>query len=103
MIGVAATYFTSIIVPFSGVQASVTGDNPPGTQVYLGYGTAAPAPPANGYGNYEILAARDYTAEGLTIATFSQGRSAEVAIPEPASIAVLALGLFGLGWVRRRA
>ena len=85
-------FFRSAVVPFSGVFGRA-GD---GFPVFLGLGSASPAPQP-GASNFEVDANFDYTSNGLTLVTVQA-----LAVPEPASVAVLALGLFGLGWIRRR-
>lgn len=89
--------FTSVVVPFS--AAFARNASPSDTAVvYRGLGAVAPAPVA-GASNFELDANvnYDFNPAGITLATF-----AVVGVPEPGSFAVLALGLFGLGWGRRR-
>ena len=87
--------FTRVVVPFSAAFArnSSPGDT---VTVFRGIGSQGPAPVA-GASNFELDANMNYNFAGITLATF------EVAnVPEPGSFAVLAFGLFGLGWARRR-
>lgn len=90
---VAGTYYKGLIVPYSltygpaplqyngAVGASASNANLPL------YYSPSEDPNTNG----------DYTVVGYAIA-----QVIPTSVPEPASIAVVALGLFGLGWARRR-
>lgn len=87
--------FTSVVVPFS--AAFLRNSSPTDTAVvFRGLGSQGPAPVA-GASNFELDANVNYNFAGITLATFEV-----VGVPEPGSFAVLALGLFGLGWARRR-
>lgn len=87
--------FTSVVVPFS---ASFPRNASPDDTivVYRGLGSQGPAPVA-GASNHELDANVNYNFAGITLATFEV-----VGVPEPSSVAVVAFGLFGLGWARRR-
>ena len=90
---VQGTYYKGLIVPYSltygpaplqyngAVGASTSNGNLPL------YYSPSEDPNTNG----------DYTVVGYAIAQFIPA-----SVPEPASIAVVALGLFSLGWARRR-
>lgn len=87
--------FSSVVVPFSAAfsRNAFVGDT---VMAFQGLGSTGPAPVA-GAGNFELNANVDYNFAGITLATFEV-----MGVPEPASFAMLALGLFGLGWARRR-
>ncbi len=86
-----ASFFQGIVVPYS-VNFLDSGGN----QVFSGIVQTGASATAFTDAN-QVFSTTDYTANGYTIATFSA-----VAVPEPASFAVVALGLFGLGWARRK-
>ena len=86
-----ATYFQGIVVPYSGNFLDGNG-----LQVFSGIDQTNASATTYVDAN-QIFSNTDYTTNGYTIATFSA-----VAVPEPASFAVVAMGLFGLGWARRK-
>ena len=90
--GVASTYYKGLIVPYT------LPFGPAPTQYNAAVGASASNADLSLYYNSssDPNTNGDYTTVGYSIAQFA------ATVPEPASIAVLALGLFGLGWARRR-
>ncbi len=88
-----STFWLGVVVPTSQTFSGNTGPT-----VFSG---AVQTGPTTQVYQAEIFSQQDYTASGYTIATFSAAAST-TSVPEPASIAMVAFGLFGVGWARRR-
>ncbi len=101
---VPTSYYIGFIVPYGGLNPPTTRPQEYNGARYVSQ-TGATTDTTFYYNpTTNIFTSGDYTGVGFPVTVYAQPSGVQLAdLPEPASIAVVALGLFAVGAIRRRA